>query len=72
MNEFLKIVTSLLYHSVIIISVYERTKRLIRSVSKYKTTGSEPSLKMEVLLFVLTVVLAIVLYRVLLYPKLIL
>jgi len=62
MIEFIKLVTSLFFHALIIISVYERGKRLVRSIKDYRQTKDASVLKTEVLLFSVTLILAAVLY----------
>ena len=60
---------SLFFHSVLIISVYERGKKLFRAIKKYKETKNSSALKGEIFFFALMLILAIVLYKFMIYDK---
>ena len=67
MKNIVDIFGNLFFHAVIIISVYKRSKTLLMAIKQFKETKKSGALKVEILMFTLVLILAIVLYRFLIY-----
>ena len=67
MKNIFQIISSLFFHAVIIIGVYERFKTLLKAIKQYKETKKSGAIKVEILLFILVLILAFVIYRAMIY-----
>jgi hypothetical protein len=69
MWNFFEISYSLFFHSILIISVYERAKRLIKAIRESRQTKSSSIVKTEILLFAIVLIGAVLLYKFGLYDR---